>query len=233
MPEEPPWPAALERGEAGAPLAGETRTGDLAVFAPYEGGALVAVIDGLGHGGAAADASEAAAAILSERPDDPPDVLLKRCHDALRSTRGVVATLAWFDLGSACLQLDGDRQRRGPARAREPPARGLRRLPHAVRRRARLVPAGRARGDDRARPRRLPRDGHRRRRRRLRLVPGAGRARAGAGEAHPGLARPRLRRRAGRRRALPAQWARSGPAATTSAPRSSRSSTPPPRPTAA
>ena len=107
MPEEAPWPAVLERGEAGAPLAGETRTGDLAVFAPYEGGALVAVIDGLGHGGAAADASEAAAAILSERPDDPPDVLLKRCHDALRSTRGVVATLAWFDLGSACLRWTG------------------------------------------------------------------------------------------------------------------------------
>ena len=107
MPEEAPWPAALERGEAGAPLAGETRTGDLAVFAPYEGGALVAVIDGLGHGGAAADASEAAGAILSERPDDPPDLLLQRCHDALRSTRGVVATLAWFDLASACLRWTG------------------------------------------------------------------------------------------------------------------------------
>ena len=107
MPEEPPWPAALERGEAGAPLAGESRTGDRAVFAPYEGGALVAVIDGLGHGGPAADASEAAAAILSERPDDPPDVLLKRCHDGLRSTRGVVATLAWFDLATGGLTWTG------------------------------------------------------------------------------------------------------------------------------
>ena len=107
MPEEPPWPAALERGEAGAPLAGESRTGDLAVFAPYEGGALVAVIDGLGHGGAAADASEAAAAVLSERPDDPPDLLLNCCHDALRSTRGVVATLAWFDLASGGLSWTG------------------------------------------------------------------------------------------------------------------------------
>ena len=107
MPEEPPWPAALERGEAGAPLAGESSTGDLAVFAPYDGGALVAVIDGLGHGGAAADASEAAAAILSERPDDPPDLLLKRCHDALRSTRGVVATLAWFDLATGGLSWTG------------------------------------------------------------------------------------------------------------------------------
>ena len=107
MPEGPPWPAALECGEAGAPLAGESRSGDLAVFAPYEGGALVAVIDGLGHGEAAADAAEAAGAILSTRPDDPPDLLLKRCHDGLRSTRGAVATLAWFDIATGGLSWTG------------------------------------------------------------------------------------------------------------------------------
>ena len=85
VPEEPPWPAALERGEAGAPLAGESRSGDLAVFAPYDGGALVATIDGLGHGAAAADAAEAAA-VQSSRDARTirPSVLLKRCHDALR-----------------------------------------------------------------------------------------------------------------------------------------------------
>jgi phosphoserine phosphatase RsbX len=107
VPDGPPWPAALERGEAGAPLAGETRSGDLAVFAPYDGGALVATIDGLGHGAPAADASEAAAAILSEHPSDPPEVLLKRCHSALRTTRGVVATLAWFDLTTGGLTWTG------------------------------------------------------------------------------------------------------------------------------
>jgi phosphoserine phosphatase RsbX len=107
VPEGPPWPAALERGEAGAPLAGETRSGDLAVFAPYEGGALVATIDGLGHGSPAADASEAAAAILAEYPDDPADLLLRRCHDALRTNRGVVATLAWFDLVAGGLTWTG------------------------------------------------------------------------------------------------------------------------------
>jgi negative regulator of sigma-B (phosphoserine phosphatase) len=97
----------LERGEAGLALAGETRSGDLAVFAPYEGGALVAAIDGLGHGDAAADASVVAAATLRERPGDAPEALLKRCHDALRSTRGVVATLAWFDLASGGLRWTG------------------------------------------------------------------------------------------------------------------------------
>jgi phosphoserine phosphatase RsbX len=107
VPDEPPWPAALERGEAGEPLAGESRSGDLAVFAPYEGGALVAAIDGLGHGDAAADAAEVAGQILAERPDEPPELLLKRCHEALRSTRGVVATLAWFDLATAALTWTG------------------------------------------------------------------------------------------------------------------------------
>ena len=107
MPEEPRWPAALERGEAGAPLAGESRSGDLAVFAPYEGGALVAVIDGLGHGHPAADAAAAAATVLREGPGDPPEALLRRCHDALRSTRGVVATLAWFDLTTGGLSWTG------------------------------------------------------------------------------------------------------------------------------
>ena len=101
------WPAALERGEAGEPLAGESRSGDLAVWAPYNGGALVATIDGLGHGDAAADAAEVAAAQLRAHAGDPPELLLKRCHEALRATRGVVATLAWFDLASGGLVWTG------------------------------------------------------------------------------------------------------------------------------
>ena len=107
MPEEPPWPAALERGEAGAPLAGESRSGDLAVFAAYEGGALVATVDGLGHGPPAADAAEAAGAQFRAHAGEPPERLLKRCHDSLRSTRGVVATLAWFDLDTGELTWTG------------------------------------------------------------------------------------------------------------------------------
>jgi negative regulator of sigma-B (phosphoserine phosphatase) len=105
--DEQPWPAALERGEAGAPLAGESRSGDLAVFAPYDGGALVAAIDGLGHGDGAADASEVAAASFRANPTEPLESLLKRCHHALRSTRGVVATLAWFDLATGGLAWTG------------------------------------------------------------------------------------------------------------------------------
>jgi negative regulator of sigma-B (phosphoserine phosphatase) len=92
------WPAALERGVAGAAIEGEERSGDLAVFAGYQGGALVAVLDGLGHGDAAADASAIAAGVIHEHRSAPAAELLQRCHEALRRTRGVVMTLAWFDL---------------------------------------------------------------------------------------------------------------------------------------
>jgi hypothetical protein len=91
------WPAFLERGEAGEPLAGEERSGDLAVFEPFDGGALVAAIDGLGHGAAAADAAEAAAVQFRLHCAEPPEEMLRHCHKALRHTRGVVATMAWFD----------------------------------------------------------------------------------------------------------------------------------------
>jgi negative regulator of sigma-B (phosphoserine phosphatase) len=92
------WPADLERGVAGAAFEGEERSGDLAVFAGYAGGALVAVLDGLGHGDPAADASAIAADVIHRNRSAPPAELLQRCHKALHRTRGVVMTLAWFDL---------------------------------------------------------------------------------------------------------------------------------------
>ena len=88
-------------------LAGEYRSGDRAVLVAYEGGALVAAIDGLGHGGDAADAAAAAAAVLSAHPDDDPVHLIGACHKALASTRGAVMTLAWFDLRNGRLAWTG------------------------------------------------------------------------------------------------------------------------------
>jgi phosphoserine phosphatase RsbX len=92
------WPTVLERGVAGQPYAGERRSGDVALFAPSEHGGLMAAIDGLGHGDAAADAAEAAAEVLRAHVDDSPQTLLQRCHEALRKTRGAVMTLAWFNV---------------------------------------------------------------------------------------------------------------------------------------
>jgi phosphoserine phosphatase RsbX len=101
------WPLVLERGEAGLAHEGEHRSGDIAVFAPSARGGLFAVIDGLGHGGAAADAAETAGGILRSYADEPPQRLLERCHEELRRTRGAVMTLAWFDLGARTMAWTG------------------------------------------------------------------------------------------------------------------------------
>jgi phosphoserine phosphatase RsbX len=103
----PPWPLVLERGVAGLAHDGEGRSGDVAVFAPSQRGGLVAVIDGLGHGDAAADAAEAAAEILRTYVEHAPQALFELCHRELRRTRGAVMTLAWFDLGERAMTWTG------------------------------------------------------------------------------------------------------------------------------
>lgn len=103
----PDWPAELETGVALRAIAGEWRSGDRSLLVPYPGGALVGAIDGLGHGDGAADAAELAEAVLAAAPADEPVALLERCHRALRRTRGVVLTLAWFDLAARELRWTG------------------------------------------------------------------------------------------------------------------------------
>jgi negative regulator of sigma-B (phosphoserine phosphatase) len=92
------WPAALDRGVAGTAHEGETRSGDVAVFAPTASGGLACVIDGLGHGPEAADAAEACGEVVRAHADASADELLEACHAALLETRGAVMTVAWFDL---------------------------------------------------------------------------------------------------------------------------------------
>ena len=70
-------------------------------MAYFPGGALAAVIDGLGHGPKAAAAAHAAAAVLRMRPDETVTDLMAMCHIALRQTRGAVISLASFDAATA------------------------------------------------------------------------------------------------------------------------------------
>lgn len=101
------WPAALDRGVAGAPHAGEERSGDLAVFVPTAVGGLACVIDGLGHGPEAADAAERCADVVRANADAGAQDLMQMCHEALVKTRGVVMTVAWFDLEASTLSWAG------------------------------------------------------------------------------------------------------------------------------
>jgi phosphoserine phosphatase RsbX len=88
-------------------LAGEHESGDLHVVAPFAGGALVAAIDGLGHGPEAAVAARSAAEAMERDSSQPVTELLERCHEGLRGTRGAVITLASFDAGSNTMTWAG------------------------------------------------------------------------------------------------------------------------------
>jgi hypothetical protein len=85
-------PAVIEWGWAGSAL--EVESGDLHVVVLFPGGALVALIDGLGHGPEAAAAARLAATVLETHASDDAPNLVQRCHEAIRKTRGAVMTVA-------------------------------------------------------------------------------------------------------------------------------------------
>lgn len=87
----------VEWAARGRPIPGELESGDLHVAAEYPGGALLAVIDGLGHGPEAARSARAAAAVLAAHPQRPLLSLIEACHEALRGARGAVMSLAAID----------------------------------------------------------------------------------------------------------------------------------------
>jgi serine/threonine protein phosphatase PrpC len=77
-------------------FAGETECGDACVVAPFAGGVLVGVIDGLGHGPEAAEAARVAIGSLKAAAAAQVIDLVRSCHDALRHTRGAALSLASF-----------------------------------------------------------------------------------------------------------------------------------------
>ena len=85
----------IEWGIATRCRLGEAMSGDLAVVSLLPEGALVAGIDGLGHGSEAARAARRAAAIMHESPSQDLVLLVQRCHGALRGTRGAAISLAF------------------------------------------------------------------------------------------------------------------------------------------
>jgi negative regulator of sigma-B (phosphoserine phosphatase) len=87
----------VEYGVAKAILPGQGESGDRHLICCGGDGILIAAIDGIGHGEEAASAAEAAVSILKASPEEPVISLVERCHEGLRSTRGVVLSLASID----------------------------------------------------------------------------------------------------------------------------------------
>jgi negative regulator of sigma-B (phosphoserine phosphatase) len=93
----------LEWGVASRAIPGETVSGDSWLVEPVAGGALLAVVDGLGHGSEATAAAELAVSTLREHAGESVLSLIDHCHAALRTTRGVVLSLASFNESDASL----------------------------------------------------------------------------------------------------------------------------------
>jgi serine/threonine protein phosphatase PrpC len=99
--------AGLEWSTAAATMPGETESGDRYWAGAVANGMMFAVVDGLGHGRAAAAASDIAIATLERHAGDPLIELLRRCHESLRGTRGVAMSLAVFNTEIAMLTWIG------------------------------------------------------------------------------------------------------------------------------
>lgn len=99
--------SALRHGSATSTLSGQFRSGDLEVVHVHAHGALMAVVDGLGHGDSAALAAENARIVIRSHVLESLPAILQRCHEELRLTRGVVMSLAAIDFRTGLLSWLG------------------------------------------------------------------------------------------------------------------------------
>jgi anti-sigma regulatory factor (Ser/Thr protein kinase) len=87
----------LDWAAAGRAFPGEVESGDRPVVAIADDGALVGLIDGLGHGLEASHAARIATLVIEENAGAPLAEVVERCHDALARTRGAAMSLASID----------------------------------------------------------------------------------------------------------------------------------------
>jgi negative regulator of sigma-B (phosphoserine phosphatase) len=88
---------ALVIAHQSRPKSGETANGDAIVVKRYPDGALVAIVDALGHGPRAEAVAKQAHDHIMETyaafPEEDAVGVMKRLHSALRGTRGACATI--------------------------------------------------------------------------------------------------------------------------------------------
>jgi phosphoserine phosphatase RsbX len=90
-------PPIIECGVASYALPGQNESGDRHLVRQRANGVLIAVVDGLGHGDEAAAAAKLAVSVLQASRHDSVITLMQQCHEKLRSTRGVVMSMAAID----------------------------------------------------------------------------------------------------------------------------------------
>jgi hypothetical protein len=67
----------------------------------------MAVIDGIGHGPDAADAAEQAVEAIRALPEEPLEVVIEHCHEALRESRGAAVTVLQVGLDDGIMSWLG------------------------------------------------------------------------------------------------------------------------------
>jgi phosphoserine phosphatase RsbX len=102
------WLGPIEWAAKASPRPGENICGDKLIAVDVDGtGALIGVLDGLGHGAEAAEAAKLGVDALRAGRAEPLDVLVQRCHRALLGTRGAAMTLAHIDFRADILSWIG------------------------------------------------------------------------------------------------------------------------------
>ena len=112
------WLGAVEResrqisgakriGAWSRPRPPETINGDAYFICTRDGRTLYAVIDGLGHGSGAHEASNVAINSLDEWRGEPLEQVFHAVHDALRATRGAVMSAVVIDNKAQSFQFAG------------------------------------------------------------------------------------------------------------------------------
>jgi anti-sigma regulatory factor (Ser/Thr protein kinase) len=93
----PPPTQTLESGVICLPIESEEVCGDAWAIHQTNARALIMVADGLGHGGYAAEASQAAVRVFENHIDSGPAAMIERMHAALRGTRGAAVAVTEID----------------------------------------------------------------------------------------------------------------------------------------
>lgn len=94
-------------GAVCVPQPGESECGDAWSLVAGGGELRVLLVDGLGHGPLAAAASDAAVREFARHHREEPAAIVRRCHEALRSTRGGVLGLAVLAPSAGSLRYCG------------------------------------------------------------------------------------------------------------------------------
>ena len=97
----------LEYGVASVTPPDQDESGDRHLVKTIHNGALLAVVDGSGHGKDAGGPARLAVATLETYANEDVVSLLERCHDRLRSTRGAVMSLANINAAQSTLTWAG------------------------------------------------------------------------------------------------------------------------------